>query len=550
MSSILKAPGVRSQLIRQSNRVYFKLPKNLKEIIYNFEAGNGKKDYEDLICILRDSNIKDTDLIEFLDELRPCVTLLRPLHKLLIEVLLQIKWTTRSTELAAAYKVFLVDLICVQIYYAKFVIDSLVEQFKPDENESEWDPGVCKEEDVQRLNHIHDILSRTLKLVPMSSKLLLQSLRARFPYIIHGTHTHEIYVFALLQIIQYAPQLRSDILSLIINRLMVLDVNIPRPEVDKGDEDLMDDSSECDGILSNDKMEEEDTEETSTVDPTAHKLDKCMELIFKYMHDTCFINQELQTESLNSLCIDMFQIFETVILPTHASQYVQFIIFYICSFKITILEAFIDLLWLKVCDRSTASITRQSAAAYIASLLVSAKIVSPGLIASMLSKISKWIHNYINLLELPRFVNIGTNHTIFYSVCQALFFIISKRHRDYMNSKNYMRCLQELDLPRIINCKLNPLKACNPDVVNNFAEVTSTYQLAYCYAIIENNTRSQLPVFNSGHTTRLDSFFPFSSYTLQFSKKRLMPFFNENNVDTEIKRTYRHKKEMIEFMTE
>lgn len=58
VSSILKTPGIRSQLIRQSNRVYFKLPKNLKSIIYNFEIGNGTKDYEDLICTLRDSNIK------------------------------------------------------------------------------------------------------------------------------------------------------------------------------------------------------------------------------------------------------------------------------------------------------------------------------------------------------------------------------------------------------------------------------------------------------------------------------------------------------------
>lgn len=60
-------------------------------------------------------------------------------------------------------------------------------------------------------NYLYEICFR-------SSKVLLQSLRARFPYIIHETHTHEVYVYALIQIIEYAPQLRSDILSLIINR--------------------------------------------------------------------------------------------------------------------------------------------------------------------------------------------------------------------------------------------------------------------------------------------------------------------------------------------
>lgn len=58
VSSILKSSGIRSQLIKQSNRVYFKLAKDLKGIIYNFEAGKGTKDYEDLIHLLRNSNIK------------------------------------------------------------------------------------------------------------------------------------------------------------------------------------------------------------------------------------------------------------------------------------------------------------------------------------------------------------------------------------------------------------------------------------------------------------------------------------------------------------
>lgn len=57
-----------------------------------------------------------------------------------------------------------------------------------------------------------------IKIYFRSSKLLLQSLGARFPYFIQGTHTHEVYVYALLQILEYAPHLRSDILSLIINR--------------------------------------------------------------------------------------------------------------------------------------------------------------------------------------------------------------------------------------------------------------------------------------------------------------------------------------------
>ncbi|KOC62808.1 RNA polymerase I-specific transcription initiation factor RRN3 [Habropoda laboriosa] len=440
VSSILKSPGVRSQLIRQSNRVYFKLPKDLKNIIYNFESGNGTKEYEDLICILQDSSIKDTDLIEFLSNVRQCISLLGPFHKVFVETLLQIKWTSRSLDVTSSYKAFIEDLICMQIHYAKTTIDNLVEQFKP-------------EEDVQRLNHIHDILHKILKVVPMSSELLLQSLIARFPYIVHGTHTHEVYVYALIQILEYAPQLRSDILSLIINRLMVLDVNIPRLEIDNKEEDLMDDGSECDSILGNENnVEENNITETDKIHPIAHKLD----------------------------------------------------------------------------------------------IGYGAKLVK-----AVQFRMSKWIHDYINMQDYSKYIDDESKeHSVFYSVCQALFLIITKRHNDYPDSKKYMLYLQELDLAKIITCKLNPLKACHPDIVHNFAEITRMYQLAYCYTIIENNTRNQLPIFDSKNSTIsiVENFFPFNSYTLPRSGQRIISLLRHNVSSSECRTTIKYKED-IEYMT-
>lgn len=160
---------------------------------------------------------------------------------------------------------------------------------------------------------------------------------------------------------------------------MVLDVNIPRLEIDNEEEDLMDDNSECNSTLSNENnVEENNITETDKIHPIAHKLDVCMELILKYMHDFCFIKKILQVECLKSLYFDLLKIFETIILPTHASQYVQYIIFYICSFKTAVVEAFIDWLWRKVSDPNVPSIIRQSSIAYIASLLVTAKFVTTG----------------------------------------------------------------------------------------------------------------------------------------------------------------------------
>lgn len=58
IASILKGPGVRAKLVGQQRSVNFKLPKNLKSILLDYENGCNRKVYEDLVCILRDANIK------------------------------------------------------------------------------------------------------------------------------------------------------------------------------------------------------------------------------------------------------------------------------------------------------------------------------------------------------------------------------------------------------------------------------------------------------------------------------------------------------------
>lgn len=58
VSSILKSSDIREQLIKQSSRVYFKLPKDIKSILCNFETHNDIKEYKKLIQLLREDAIK------------------------------------------------------------------------------------------------------------------------------------------------------------------------------------------------------------------------------------------------------------------------------------------------------------------------------------------------------------------------------------------------------------------------------------------------------------------------------------------------------------
>ena len=58
VSSILKGSGVRAAIVGSRKRICFKLPKNIKTVLLNFENGCNRQEYQDMICILRDSNPK------------------------------------------------------------------------------------------------------------------------------------------------------------------------------------------------------------------------------------------------------------------------------------------------------------------------------------------------------------------------------------------------------------------------------------------------------------------------------------------------------------
>lgn len=75
---------------------------------------------------------------------------------------------------------------------------------------------------------------------------------------------------------------------------------------------------------------------------------------------------------------------------------------------------------------------------------------------------------------------------------------------------------------------------CQSAVVQNFAAVTRTYQLAYCYSIIEHNARNLIPVIYmnekggiSSTSGMLEAFFPFDPYLLKKSQQKIVPIYLE-----------------------
>lgn len=83
----------------------------------------------------------------------------------------------------------------------------------------------------------------------------------------------------------------------------------------------------------------------------------------------------LNWEATKQLYRDLVTVFDRLILPTHDSCHVQFIWFYVCSFKQPLVDDFLDHLWKKVQDPNVDVIFRQASVAYLSSLLARANYI-------------------------------------------------------------------------------------------------------------------------------------------------------------------------------
>lgn len=136
-TSILKRPTpFKAKLARtKSPRVQFKLPhsEKVRSILQGYTTRVNPKDYENLICMIRDAELSDREVSSLLKEASDCVALLNQDLKLFVEVILNIKWTSRSEGVVKQYQAFLVNLLSAHVYHDKAVLDMLVANFLPGE---------------------------------------------------------------------------------------------------------------------------------------------------------------------------------------------------------------------------------------------------------------------------------------------------------------------------------------------------------------------------------------------------------------------------------
>ncbi|XP_047636408.1 RNA polymerase I-specific transcription initiation factor RRN3 isoform X2 [Phacochoerus africanus] len=521
------------------------------EVLLKYKKGE-TNDFELLKNQLLDPEIKDDQIINWLLEFRSSIMYLTKDFEQLINILLRLKWLNRSQTVVEEYLAFLGNLVSAQTVFLRPCLSMIASHFVPPRvivKDGDVDVSDSDDEDDNlpaNFDTCHRALQIIARYVPSTPWFLMPILVEKFPFVRKSERTLECYVHNLLRISVYFPTLRHEILELVIEKLLKLDVNASRQDIEDAEETAPQSGSGTDvteGLFHMDEDEETEHETkadperpTQMVHPVAERLDILLSLLLSYVKDVCYVDGKIDNSKTKDLYRDLITIFDKLLLPTHASCHVQFFMFYLCSFKLGFAEAFLEHLWKKLQDPNNPAIIRQAAANYIGSFLARAKFIPLITVKSCLDLLVNWLHVYLNNQDsgAKAFCDVAL-HGPFYSACQAVFYTFVFRHRQLLsgNLKEGLRYLQSLNFERIVMSQLNPLKICLPSVVNFFAAITSKYQLVFCYTLIERNNRQMLPVIRNTAggdsvqtcTNPLDTFFPFDPCVLKRSKKFIDPVY-------------------------
>ncbi|XP_033750919.1 RNA polymerase I-specific transcription initiation factor RRN3-like [Pecten maximus] len=520
-------------------------PPRLENILKNHKRGL-RHDYDVFLSKLGSPNISSAELKSYIQSLRDCITFLDKDHEILVGVLLKVDWTRRESAVVLEYQALLHNLVSAHTYYLRAGLRMLVKHFLPKITEnfkdSSSDSVVLDSQQLQdhetSFINVHLVIKAISNIVPMSPTVLTPLLSDYFPYMTKDKYLQECYVKNLLQITHYMPQQRLAILELIVDRMLKLDVRSPKHEIAEAEDNMeeendiifdMDDPSSTQEVLSTDAGYRSGCFEIKSAKPMNHKeaerLDVMMDLVLKYIQQTCFHEGQLKWDDTKKLYRELLLVFERLILPTHASCHVQFIMFSLCAIKQPICEGFLDFLWKKVQDPNTEGVYRQASVSYIGSLLSRGLFVPISTVMACLGLMCDWVHKYLDQVGSCVHADVS-HHGPFYSVCQTIFYVFVFRSKELLEMKKGYKWAEGLNFQRIVTSRLNPLRVCLPVIVKSFASVTRTHQLAFCDTIIERNFRCFLPS-STGKADLLNEAFPFDPYILHRSRKFIVPHYRE-----------------------
>ncbi|KAJ5924389.1 hypothetical protein N7466_008576 [Penicillium verhagenii] len=475
----------------------------------------------------------------------------------LVNAILDSEWLGRDEPYVKLFIRFLGNLAAAQGTYLAQVFRMLTSKLAGVSHGSGRLPGYSVVEPSEIYTRVHMALRHVMRLIPAGSGALSPILSHQFPPDPDPAKCFLAYTRNLIKIIQYAPELQSDVLALITERLVKVDVQIQVDledvEDEFGEEFLLEEPSDL-----NEELEDPDEDFSDDDEPdqrakeikgNIQKVDGMLDILFEFYSGPFTTGTATDKENTLSLLISHFR---SIILPTYKSRHSQFLLFHFSQLSPELVELFatecIDIIG----SKSQPGLMRQSAAAYLASYVARGAHISGDVVRDVFDLLLTHVDNLQADYELACRGPDLRRYAPYYSTAQAVFYIFCFRWRDLTTAAIDGDTLEQIDelepsqiifppnikeyLHKSIYSRLNPLKVCSPGIVTQFARIANYFQLLYVYPLLETNKRLRITTFRSignlsqveretrasdhlGH--QLDAYFPFDPYHLPRSRRWL-----------------------------
>jgi len=430
-------------------------------------------------------------------------------------------WALQDNDIHRPFSKLLMHLVSRNLVYQQPCAEMLAKALFP--REEDWEAVHVNDSSMER---VHDLIKDMLRVFPSMGNIFFKKVQEFFPHKREEADVQKRCLSNILQLASYAPTFRDQIFEFVMEKLIQIDVDIK-----------LDDVPDEDQIF---EMERVPTESTFTR-MMADKLDGMMIVLFEFF-GRVFTEGSLSRDEVLSELLRAFNIF---LLHTYKSKYIQFLLFYICSFNPEEYpERFVhQCLYSHLFQASptTFPITRITSASYLGSFISRARYVPARLIKDSLYRMASWAHAYLDrhAQRPPRPSDSDVEvHGVFYAVCQSIFYVFCYKHEKVMElqppdplraaeaAAERKAWLRSLNLQRIIDCSLNPFKVCQPAVVKEFSRLAHHYDLAHCHHVLVRNVTMVLQSRSLlGGENRLDAFFPFDPYLLKRSASFINPLY-------------------------
>ncbi|KAI0154758.1 RNA polymerase I-specific transcription initiation factor RRN3 [Xylariaceae sp. FL1272] len=486
----------------------------------------------------------------------------------LVRSVLQCQWLGRDEQFAKIYVQFLAALVSAQGARLTQVLVMLVDNFSHS-RPSDWAvPGYVEVSREIVQDRLHVALRYILSLFPAAESALEPVLVNKYPFHSESKRAHLAYVDNLLKVRQYCPELRSDVMDLIISRLVKIDVETQidlgdmddrlaamvalsvqsaheRPHLDDDDSDDSDNES-----VSSDESEDEEYTLIKTAKDNVMKMDSVLNTLFELY--TPFFEDPDSDEAMEVFA-DLLAEFSNLILPTIKSRHTQFLIFHFGQKSERLMDAFCGTCINIAFESQRPLILQQSACAYLASFVARGAHVPAHMSVNIFEVLGHRMEQMRATYEVSCRGPDVRRYAPFYALMQALMYVFCFKWQDLIRSapedvdkddpSSYLD--QDIEwepeikdiMRRNIHSKLNPLKICSPVIVEEFAKLAHRFRFMYVYPLIEANKRLRLSQFavgaysnggalrdmafdaNDESWQQLGTYFPFDPYQLPQSKR-------------------------------